>query len=123
MAAISACHIPLGGLSLGKDPLVSRFLHGTLMLRPAARTSMPTWDLAIVLKGLFLAPFKPLEEVPATFFGWLVKAFLHPSPGYVPKVLANGNYAASILSSFFSECGPGKAQFALASAGIRCLCP
>ncbi len=155
VAAISACHIPLGGLSLGKDPLVSRFLHGTLMLRPAARTSMPTWDLAIVLQGLFLAPFKPLEEVPATFFTLkalfllaisslkrigdlqalpvatsclefapgMVKAFLHPRPGYVPKVLANGNYAASILSSFFSECGPGKAQFALASAGIRCLCP
>ncbi len=25
--------------------------------------------------------------------------------------------------SFFSECGRGKAQFALPSAGIRCLCP
>ncbi len=58
VVAISASHIPFGGMSLGKDPLVSRFLRGTLRL----------------------------------------------------------------LSSF-SECGPGKAQFALQCAGIRCLCP
>ncbi len=62
VAAISAYHIPLGGMSLGRDPLVSRFLHGTLRLRPAARTRVPTWDLTIVLQGLSLAPFEPLEE-------------------------------------------------------------
>ncbi len=62
MAAISAYHIPLGGMSLGRDPLVSRFLHGTLRLRPAAHTRVPTWDLTIVLQGLSLAPFEPLEE-------------------------------------------------------------
>ncbi len=67
VVAISAYHIPLGGMSLGKDPLVSRFLHGTLRLRPAARSRVPTWDLAIVLQGLSLAPFEPLEEVPAKF--------------------------------------------------------
>ncbi len=53
VAAISAHHIPLGGMSMGNDPLVSR---------------VPTWDLAIVLQGLSLAPFEPLEEVPANFF-------------------------------------------------------
>ncbi len=52
---------------MGKDPLVSCFLHGTLRLRPAARTRVSTWDLAIVLLGLLLAPFKLLEEVPAKF--------------------------------------------------------
>ncbi len=62
VAAISAYHIPLGGMSLGRDPLVSRFLHGTLRLRPAARTRVPTWDLTIVLQGLSLAPFEPLDE-------------------------------------------------------------
>ncbi len=65
VAAISAYHIPLGGMSMGKDPLVSRFLCGTLRLRPAACTRVPTWDLAIVLQGFSLAPFKPLKEVPA----------------------------------------------------------
>ncbi len=67
VAAISAYHIPLGGMSMGKDPLVSRFLRGSLRLRPAARTRVPTWDLAIVLQGLSLASFEPLEEVPAKF--------------------------------------------------------
>ncbi len=35
VAAISAYHIPLGGMSIGNDPLVSRFLCGTLRLRPS----------------------------------------------------------------------------------------
>ncbi len=34
VVAISAYHIPLGGMSLGKDPLVSRFLRGTLRFCP-----------------------------------------------------------------------------------------
>ncbi len=67
VAAISAYHIPLGGMSLRKDPLVSCFLRGTLRLRPAARTRVPTWDLAIVLQGLSMASFEPLEEVPPKF--------------------------------------------------------
>ncbi len=41
VVAISTYHNPLGGMSLGKDPLLSRFLRGTLMLRPAARTRVP----------------------------------------------------------------------------------
>ncbi len=121
VVAIRAYHIPLGGMSMGKDPLVSRFLHGSLRLRPAARTRVPTWDLAIVLQGLSLAPIEALEEVPAKcltvkalfllaisslkkigdlqalsvapscleFAPGMVKAFLHPRPGYVPKVPAN----------------------------------
>jgi len=28
---------------------------------------VPTWDLAIVLEGLSLAPFEPIEEVPEKF--------------------------------------------------------
>ncbi len=131
VAAISAYHIPLGGTSMGNEPLVSRFLHGTMRLRPAARTRVPTWDLAIVLQGLSLAPFEPLEEVPAKFLTLkalfllaisslkrigdlqalsvapsclefapgMVKAFLHPKPGYIPKVPAN--VARSIMLQAF----------------------
>ncbi len=54
-------------MSLGIDPLASHFLRGTLRLRPETRTRVPTWDLPIVLQGLSLAPFEPLEEVPAEF--------------------------------------------------------
>ncbi len=131
VAAISAYHIPLGGTSMGNEPLVSRFLRGTMRLRPAARTRVPTWDLAIVLQGLSLAPFEPLEEVPAKFLTLkalfllaisslkrigdlqalsvapsclefapgMVKAFLHPKPGYIPKVPAN--VARSIMLQAF----------------------
>ncbi len=116
---------------MGKDPLVSRFLRGTLRLRPAARTRVPTWDMAIVLQGFSLAPFKPLKEVPAKLLNLkalfllaisclkrigdlqalsvapsclefalsMVKAFLHPRPGYVPKVPAN--VARSIMLQAF----------------------
>ncbi len=131
VAAISAYHIPLGGMSMGNDPLVSRFLRGTMRLRLAARTRVPTWDLAIVLQGLSLAPFEPLEEVPDKFLTLkalfllaisslkrigdlqalsvapsclefapgMVKAFLHPKPGYIPKVPAN--VARSIMLQAF----------------------
>jgi len=34
----------------------------------AEASSLPTWDLAIVLEGLPLAPFKPIEEVTEKFF-------------------------------------------------------
>ncbi len=131
VAVISASHIPLGGMSLGKDPLVSCFLCSTSRLRPAACTRVPTWDLVIFLQGLSLAPFEPLEEVPdkfltlkALFFHaisslkrigdlealsvapsclefapGMVKAFLYPRPGYVPKVPAN--VARSIMLQAF----------------------
>ncbi len=115
-------------MSLGRAPLVSRFIRGTLGLRPAA------WDLTIVLQGLSLAPFEPLEEVPAKFLTLkalfllaisslkriedlqalsvapsclefspgMVKAFLHPRTDYVPKVPTN--VARSITLKAF--CSP-----------------
>ncbi|KAL0176578.1 hypothetical protein M9458_028908, partial [Cirrhinus mrigala] len=51
VAAISAYHAPLGGLSVGKDPLVIRFLRGVLRLRPSVRPHVPT------------PPFEPIEEI------------------------------------------------------------
>lgn len=67
VSAISVYHIRLEGASVGRHPWVSRFLRGTLRLRPAARSRVPSWDLAIVLEGLALAPFEPIEEVPEKF--------------------------------------------------------
>ncbi|XDV45554.1 hypothetical protein PO909_013639 [Leuciscus waleckii] len=121
VAAIGAYHIPLSGMSVGKDPLVSRFLRGTWRLRPAVRSRVPPWDLSIALQGLSLAPFEPIEEDPEKFLTLkalfllaisslkrigdlqalsvapsclefapgMVKAFLHPRPGYIPKVPTN----------------------------------
>ncbi|KAL0149217.1 hypothetical protein M9458_055451 [Cirrhinus mrigala] len=39
VAAISAYHAPLGGSSVGRNPLVTRFLRGALRPRPLARCS------------------------------------------------------------------------------------
>ncbi|KAI2646978.1 hypothetical protein H4Q32_031273 [Labeo rohita] len=62
VAAIAAYHAPLGGTSVGKDPLVVRFLRGALRLRPPVQPRVPTWDLAVVLEALCGPPFEPIEE-------------------------------------------------------------
>ncbi|KAI2650236.1 UDP-2,3-diacylglucosamine hydrolase [Labeo rohita] len=67
VAAISDYHAPLGGLSVGKDPLVIRFLRGVLRLRPPVRLHVPTWDLAVVLEALCRLPFEPIEEISIRF--------------------------------------------------------
>ncbi|KAL0188094.1 hypothetical protein M9458_015193, partial [Cirrhinus mrigala] len=67
VAAISAYHAPLGGMPVGKDPLVVRFLCGVLRLRPPTRPLVPTWDLAVVLEALCRPPFEPIEEIPVRF--------------------------------------------------------
>ncbi|KAI2643104.1 hypothetical protein H4Q32_027660 [Labeo rohita] len=63
VAAIAAYHAPLGGLSVGRNPLVTRFLRGALRLRPPVRPRVPSWDLSVVLEALCLPPFEPLEEI------------------------------------------------------------
>ncbi|XDV47256.1 hypothetical protein PO909_016939 [Leuciscus waleckii] len=62
VAAIGAYHIPLGGMSVGRHPLLARFIRGARRLRPPVRTKIPSWDLAIVLEGLVETPFEPLES-------------------------------------------------------------
>ncbi len=63
MAAIAAYHAPLGGQSVGRHPLVTRFLRGALRLRPPVRSRVPPWDLAVVLEALCRPPFEPIEEI------------------------------------------------------------
>ncbi|KAI2655953.1 Transposon Tf2-6 polyprotein [Labeo rohita] len=67
VVAILAYHAPLGGLSMGKDPLVTCFLHGVLRLRPPVRPHVPTWDLAVALEALCRPPFEPIEEISVRF--------------------------------------------------------
>ncbi len=67
VAAISACHVLIDGVSVGKHPLVARFIRGAKRLRPPTRATVPSWDLAIVLEGLVMTPFEPLESAPIRF--------------------------------------------------------
>ena len=62
LAAISACHVGYAGVSPGAHPLASRFMKGVRRLRPSSSPSVPTWDLATVLRGLALTPFDPLSS-------------------------------------------------------------
>ncbi len=63
VAAISAYHASLGGQSVGRHPLVTRFLRGALRLRPPVRSRIPPWDLAVVLKSLCRPPFEPMIAI------------------------------------------------------------
>ncbi|KAI2667776.1 Transposon Ty3-G Gag-Pol polyprotein [Labeo rohita] len=78
--AISAYHAPLGGMSVGKDPLVVSFLCCALRLRPPTALLLALTSLKRVgdLQALSVAP-SHLEFAPG-----MAKAFLYPSAGYVP---------------------------------------
>ncbi len=62
-AGIASYHAPMGGQSVGKDPLITCFLRGVMRLRPRVRSRVPPWDLAVVPKALCKPPFEPIEEV------------------------------------------------------------
>ncbi len=49
---------------LGRHRLVSSFMRGAKRLRPVRPSSIPSWHLSVVLKGLLEPPFEPLESAP-----------------------------------------------------------
>lgn len=63
VAAISACHVGIGGATPGNHPLVSRFMAGVRRLRAPHKQLVPSWDLLVVLRALTGPPFEPLSEV------------------------------------------------------------
>ncbi len=62
VAAIAAHHDAVDGKSLGKHDLVVRFLRGARRLNPPRPTSVPSWDLSLVLMALQRPPFEPLQS-------------------------------------------------------------
>ncbi len=50
--------------SLGRHRMVSTFMSGVRRLRPVRPIGVPSWDLSVVLEGLMIAPFEPLESAP-----------------------------------------------------------
>ncbi len=52
MAAIVAYHAPLGGQSVGRHPLVTRFLRGVMRLRPPAREAYAMWWIRMLFYSL-----------------------------------------------------------------------
>ncbi|KAL0194818.1 hypothetical protein M9458_008390, partial [Cirrhinus mrigala] len=102
VAAIAAYHAPLGGLSMGKNPLVTRFLCGALRLRPPVQPRIPTWDLSVVLEALCRPPFEPIEEISDRFL--TIKTFLLLALSSLKRV---GDLQALSVAPSFLEFAPG----------------
>ncbi len=67
VAAISTHHDLVEGKSVGKHNLVVRILRGARRLNPPRPPSLPSWDLALVLRALITALFEPLQSVELKF--------------------------------------------------------
>lgn len=82
--ALAAYPVTFSRVSLGRHPCIICFLRGTLRLRRTVRMRVPTYYLAIVLKGLSLAPFEPIEEVPEKFLS--LKSILLPAISSLKRI-------------------------------------
>ncbi|KAI2665260.1 Transposon Ty3-G Gag-Pol polyprotein [Labeo rohita] len=102
VAAIAAYHAPLGGLSVGRNPLVTRFLRGALRLRPPVRPRVPPWDLSVVLEALCRPPFEPFEEISDRFL--TIKTVLLLALSSLKRV---GDLQALSVAPSFLDFAPG----------------
>ncbi len=64
----------------GMHDLVIRFLRGAIRLNPSRPTSIPFWDLSLVLRALQRGPFEPLQTVELKFIQWRLCSCLHWPP-------------------------------------------
>ncbi len=104
-AVFATYHNQIDGKSVGKYDLIVRFLRGARWLNPHRHPSIPSWDLALVLRDLnilsmktlllvALASVKRVGELQAFSVNeWYLEfrpsdhhVVLRPRPGYVPKV-------------------------------------
>ncbi len=61
IAAIAAQR-ELDEIPLGRHRMVSAFMRGVRRLRSVRPMAVPSWDLSVILEGLVMAPFEPLES-------------------------------------------------------------
>ena len=61
-AAVSFFHEAVGGVIIGRHPLVSQFIKGACRLRPTRSPRAPSWDLPLVLRSLTQPPYEPLYQ-------------------------------------------------------------
>lgn len=53
--------------TLSGEPLIIRFFRAMAKVKPRPVVSFPKWDLSLVLQGLTMAPFEPIEEASLRF--------------------------------------------------------
>ncbi len=108
VAAISAHHDPVEGRSVGKHDLFIRFLRGARRLNPPRPPSLPSWDLALVLRALQIAPFEPLQSVELKFLS--MKTLLLTALASIKRV---GDLQAFSVDESCLEFGPADSSATL----------
>ncbi len=101
-AAISAYHDHIDGKSIGKHDLVVRFLRRARRLNPPWPPSIPSWDLALVLRALQIAPFEPLQSADLRILS--MKTLLLVALASIKRV---GDLQAFSVDESCLEFGPG----------------
>ncbi|KAL0149356.1 hypothetical protein M9458_055394, partial [Cirrhinus mrigala] len=108
VAAIAAYHNAVDGASLGKHQLVVRFLRGARRVNPPRLHLVPSWDLAITLRGLREAPFEPLASVELKYLS--LKTALLTALASIKRV---GDLQAFSVDETCLEFGPGDSHVIL----------
>ncbi len=108
VATISTHHDPVEGKSVGKHNLVVRFLRGARRLNPPRPPSLPSWDLALVLRALITAPFEPLQSVELKFLS--MKTLLLMALASIKRV---GDLQAFSVDDSCLEFGPADSSATL----------
>ncbi len=108
VAAISTHHDPVEGKSVGKHNLVVRFLRGARRLNPPRPPSLPSWDLALVLRAPITAPFEPLQSVEMKFLS--MKTLLLTALASIKRV---GDLQAFSVDDSCLEFGPADSSATL----------
>ncbi len=101
-AAISVYHDHIDGKSIGKHDLVVRFLRGARRLNPPQPPSIPSWDLALALRALQIAPFEPLQSADLRILS--MKTLLLVALASIKRV---GDLQAFSVDESCLEFGPG----------------
>ncbi len=109
-AAISAYHDHIDGKSIGKHDLVVRFLKGARRLNPPRPPSIPSWDLALVLRALQIAPFEPLQSADLRILS--MKTLLLVALASIKRV---GDLQAFSVDESCLEFGPGDGHVVLST--------
>ncbi len=94
--------LPPSGKSVGKHNLVVRFLC------QVSFPSLPSWDLALVLRALITAPFEPLQSVELKFLS--MKTLLLTALASIKRV---GNLQAFSVDDSCLEFGPADSSATL----------
>ncbi len=108
VAAITAFHAHVENRPIGRNYLIIRFLKGARRLNPPRPSTLPTWDLALVLDALTEPPFEPIQSVSLQLLSLKTALLLALAP--VKRV---GDLQALSIDNSCIEFGPGDCRLTL----------